>query len=773
MRFNELMTGARQDVVVKIYGDDLDVLTEYANKMGAIVTSVQGAKDIYIEKVTGLPQIVVKLRRDNIARYGLTVQEINHVVNTAFAGQKAGVVFEGEKRFDLVVRLDSTYRKQISDVSTLNIAAGNRQIPLSEVADVSFINGPAQVQREDARRRIMVGFNVRGRDVESIVEELKQKTNAQIKLPPGYSLSYEGQFKNLEEAKSRLAIAVPAALLLIMMLLYFTFRSLKQTLLIFTAIPLAAIGGVLFLLLRGMPFSISAGVGFIALFGVAVLNGIVLIAEFNKLKKEGMEDVFQRIETGVMVRLRPVLMTAAVASLGFLPMAISQSGGAEVQRPLATVVIGGLITSTILTLVVLPALYLLIERRTKVKPALVAVLLLGLAFPAHAQQVYTIDEAAAKMLNTHPQAKAAAADVEEAAALKPAAWDMGKTSLGVQVGQFNSRAVDNGLSVSQSIPFPTQMVAQHKVYASVEQEKMLQQQLTKQDLLYQLRQCYIALQYEYAYRQRVQELDSVYSVLQYAADWRYKSGESTRLEQVNLLTRKQDMVLQLTQSGQEIMGLRKNLQWLLGDSALPNITPALPESDGVTLSENHIADHPSMKLYEQKIQTALLEQKKAGQALWPDLTVGLTNQTLVGYQNVDGTEQYYSKADRFTAVQLGVAVPLIWGPQNARIKAARKQVTAAGARADAWERQLTATYDKTQQETESALTALRYYESQALPNAELISSKAYAAFKAGDIGYLELLQSLDTAYNIYRQYLAAQRDLRLKQLSLLYLNGSL
>ncbi len=774
MRFNELMTGARQDVVVKIYGDDLDVLTEYADKLGAIVNTVQGAKDIYVEQVTGLPQIVVKLRRDNIARYGLTVQEINHAVNTAFAGQKAGVVYEGEKQFDLVVRLDSSYRKQISDVSTLNIAAGNRQIPLSEVADVRFINGPAQVQREGARRRIMVGFNVRGRDVESIVQELKQKTAAKIKLPPGYELTYEGQFKNLEEAKDRLAIAVPAALLLIMMLLYFTFRSVKQTLLIFTAIPLAAIGGVLFLLMRGMPFSISAGVGFIALFGVAVLNGIVLIAEFNKLKKEGMNDIMERIETGVMVRLRPVLMTAAVASLGFLPMALSQSGGAEVQRPLATVVIGGLITSTILTLVVLPALYLLIERRSNRKAMLVPLLLLlGFALPAQAQQVYTIEQAADKMLKAHPQMKAAEADIKEAEALKASAWDVGKTSLGLQIGQYNSKATDNGLSVSQAIPFPTHMIAQRKVFNSVAQERVLQQQLTRQELLLQLRQCFVSLQYQYAFRQRIQELDSVYGVLQHAADWRYKSGESTRLEQVNLLTRKQDMVLQLTQSNQEILGLRKTLQWLLGDATLPDISPALPSEEGALSTEKTIAEHPSVKLYEQKTQTAKLEQKKAGQALWPDLTLGLTNQTLIGYQNIDGTEQYYSRSERFTAVQVGVAVPLVWGPQTARVKAARQQVVSSTAKAEAWQRQFESAYDKTLQETESALTALRYYHEQALPNADLISTKAHMAFKAGDIGYLELLQSLDTAYGIYQKYLSALREVRLKQLSLQYLNGSL
>ncbi len=368
MRFNELMTGVRQDIAVKIFGEDLDQLTMLSEHVGKIASSIDGAKDLYVEQVTGLPQIVVDINRDEVAKYGLRIDQINQAVNAAFAGQSAGLVFEGERRFALVVRLDNQSRQSIEDVQNLFITSPKGdQIPLKQLADVSFKVGPNQVQREDAKRRIIVGFNVRGRDIATVVKDLQQKIEQQVKFPPGYYVTYGGQFENLKEAQARLSVAVPISLLLIFLLLFFTFNSIKESILIFTAIPMAAIGGVVALLLRGMPFSISAGVGFIALFGVAVLNGIVLIAEFNRLAKEGISDLKEIVLKGTEIRLRPVLMTATVASLGFLPMALATSAGAEVQKPLATVVIGGLLSSTVLTLIVLPCLYITFEKFGKHK----------------------------------------------------------------------------------------------------------------------------------------------------------------------------------------------------------------------------------------------------------------------------------------------------------------------------------------------------------------------------------------------------------------------
>lgn len=362
MRFNELMTGARQDVVLKIYGENLDSLTTYANQVANILPGIEGATDLFVERVTGLQQIVVRFHRDKLAVFGLSIADVNDVVNAAFAGKSAGQVYENERRFDLVVRLRENMRQSLDDISNLYVTTPRgQQVPLRQVATVTMEGGPIQIQRDNAHRRITIGFNVRGRDVESIIDELKEKVAGSTHFAAGYYITYGGSFQNLIEARQRLMVAVPVALALIFMLLYFTFRSVKHGLLIFTAIPLSAIGGVAALWLRGMPFSISAGVGFIALFGVSVLNGIVLIAEFNRQRLSGAP-IRQTVIEGASIRLRPVIMTAMVASLGFLPMALSHGSGAEVQKPLATVVIGGLVSATLLTLVVLPCLYTYFEK---------------------------------------------------------------------------------------------------------------------------------------------------------------------------------------------------------------------------------------------------------------------------------------------------------------------------------------------------------------------------------------------------------------------------
>ena len=368
MRFNELITGVRADVAIKIYGEDLDELHRLATEVSALIEPVEGAADITVEKIAGLPQMKVLYDRMRIAEYGLNIKDVNEVIQTAFGGRTAGMVFEGEKRFDLVVRLAGAYRDDLENLANLFIEAPNRRVPLKELATVTYATGPSKISRDDTRRRVVVGINVRNRDLQSLVDEVRQLLTDNLKLPYGYYIKYGGQFENLQAAQSRLVVAVPVALALIFTLLYFTFGSLKQALLVFSAIPLASIGGILLLWFRGMPFSISAGVGFIALFGIAVLNGIVLIDFFNELEKKGVNDVLERVKLGTRQRLRPVLLTASAAALGFFPMAFSISAGAEVQRPLATVVIGGLVTATILTLVVLPVLYTLFTKNKAAAP---------------------------------------------------------------------------------------------------------------------------------------------------------------------------------------------------------------------------------------------------------------------------------------------------------------------------------------------------------------------------------------------------------------------
>lgn len=359
MRTNELMSGSKQDVAIKIFGDDLNALAEKGEEVKSLINGIPGIADINVEKVTGLAQIQVEYHRERLAQYGINVSDVNRILRTAFAGSKAGQVYDGEKRFSLMVRMGKDYRHSIDDIKYLTVPLpGGGQIPMEQLADVSVKEGPAQISRENTRRRITVGFNVRGGDVETIIGEVQKRIDAKLKLPTGYYVSYGGQFENLQEAKSRLYIAVPIALLLIFILLYFAFKSVKEALLIYTAVPMSVIGGILALWIRGMDFSISAGVGFIALFGIAVLNGIVLISEFNRLEHEGKSDIIQRVTSGIRTRLRPVMITATAASLGFFPMAISTSAGAEVQKPLATVVIGGLVSATLLTLIVLPIFYI-------------------------------------------------------------------------------------------------------------------------------------------------------------------------------------------------------------------------------------------------------------------------------------------------------------------------------------------------------------------------------------------------------------------------------
>ncbi len=365
LRFNELIAGARGDIAVKIFGDDLNILTEKGNEIASLMNSVEGSEDISVQQVTGLPQLQIKINREKISKYGINVEDVNSVIETAIAGKSSGVVFEGDKKFDIVLKYRNEYANSSEAIRNILVSSSdNIKIPLSELAEIEIKEGPAEISRDNGKRRIVVQGNVRGRDIESYVKELSSGINSEIKLPPGYFIEYGGQFKNLESARKRLNIAVPVSLFFIFALLFITFNSVKQSLLVFSGIPFAIVGGIFALVIRGLPFSISAGVGFIALFGVAVLNGIVMIAYFNRLEENGVSDVHSRIITGTSSRLRPILMTALVASLGFIPMALSEGSGAEVQRPLATVVIGGLISSTLLTLIVLPVLYGIFNKHT-------------------------------------------------------------------------------------------------------------------------------------------------------------------------------------------------------------------------------------------------------------------------------------------------------------------------------------------------------------------------------------------------------------------------
>lgn len=778
MRFNELMTGARQDVVVKIYGEDLDRLAAYAHKVGSVVSGIRGATDLYVEQASGLPQIVVQYHRDQIARFGLNIEDINTVINTAFAGQRAGVIYEGEKRYDLVVRLDKESRAGLEDVSALYVTAPNgNQVPLNQVADISLKVGPNQIQRDDAKRRITVGFNVRGRDVESIVEELQQKVSRKVKMSPGYYVTYGGSFENLQQARSRLKIAVPVALLLIFILLYFSFGSVKQGLLIYTAIPLSAVGGIVALWLRGMAFSISAAVGFIALFGVAVLNGIVLIAEFNRLRNEGLTDLREIVMRGTGTRLRPVIMTATVASLGFLPMALSHGSGAEVQKPLATVVIGGLITATLLTLFVLPCLYILSEKIKSAgnmhKTVMILLLLTGAPMLSHAQHPLTLDGLIQLTLQQNKGLQAAGAGVDYYKQLKRTAGELPKTDIGLQYGQYNSYVKsDNNFTVTQKIPFPSVFGAKASLYDAQMQGSKLQQAVTKHELVFQVKQVWYQLQYLYAYRQLLEQQDSIYQRFVKAADLKFRTGETGLLEKASAETRLAGIQHLNRQSLAEEQVLLAVLQGLSGST-----TPLLiakqtlePLPAGTIGDSAQLQHYPALQWQQQQVVIQEKEKKLEANTLLPDLSIGYFNQSLIGTSLNSAGTAIAKGGDRFQGWHAGVSIPLWLGPLRARVKAAEQRRVQADFNYQQMNVELKSRWQQAIAQYSRYKGSLDYYRETAIPNAMLIEKQALLGYEKGDVGYTTYLLSLQEVFTIREAWLQTIRDYNNAVLSLQMLN---
>lgn len=777
MRFNELISGARQDIVCKIFGENLDSLSAYADRIGKLVGTVKGAADIYIETVTGLPQIVINYNRDAMAHYQLDIADVNQVVRTAFAGESAGLIYENERRYDLVVRLQDESRKDINDVQQLLIPTPTGlQVPLYQVATVEIKQGPNQVQRENAQRRIIVGFNVRGRDVESVVDELSAKVNQQLKFSSGYYVKYGGQFENLVEAKQRLSIAVPAALLLILLMLYFAFGSLKYGVLIFSAIPLSAIGGVLALWVRGMPFSISAGIGFIALFGVAVLNGIVLIAEFNRLKKQGLKDVKFIIMEGTQIRLRPVLMTAAVASLGFLPMALSKSAGAEVQRPLATVVIGGLITATFLTLVVLPVLYQWLERKRKRRsPAAPAALILLLVCSqyANAQERMPLQQMLEQAHTNNLNIQAARKESVYWKQLQTGKFDPSKTQVGGEYGGLNSVKNDTRFFINQSFSLPVVYQRQQALY---NMQELAQQQLAdwkQAELDREIKKVFYQLADWQERRKLLQRLDSVYSRFQQSAALRLKSGESNILEKTTADAHLQQLNLQRQQLETDILILQQRLQWLINtDSLLLPAYSSLKMRPVVLFDSAAIATHPQVKYARSEINTAAAQTAAEKARLSPDITLGYANQSIIGYQSADGVSQhYYGAGKRFHIVNLSLGIPIFNSAAKARIRASRVKEDIARITTASVEQAIQSNLLQLQQEYKKQELALQYYEQTGLQQAELIINTSKLSFQNGEISYLEWTALMNNAVSIQLNYLDAVRQYNQTIIELEYLTG--
>ena len=741
MRFNELMTGTRSDIAIKLFGADLDVLYQKAIEAQAIIEKVSGVASANVEQTIGMPQIIVSYKYDNMAQYGLHIQEVNQVVRSAFAGEKAGIIYEGDKRFDLVVRLAEENRTGIEDVENLFITLSNgSQVPLTSVANVDLIDAPMQISRENTNRRIVIGVNVGNTDVESLVEKIQTELDTKVKLPNGYYFTYGGQFENLKAANARLSIAVPMALALIFILLYFTFGSVSQAALIFTAIPLSAIGGIWALQLRGLPFSISAGIGFIALFGVAVLNGIVLIGYFNQLKKEGMKNIKERITTGSRVRLRPVIMTAAVASLGFLPMAISTSGGAEVQRPLATVVIGGLITATFLTLIILPILYYWLEKWSERKANRINVskggvlgilLMLGLSFSAQAQeQALDLDSAISMAISNHPNLKAASLEVEKNKSLQNLKYNLGTTDISYQGDglvdrQFGQQV--NQFGVVQNFPSPGITKAQNKLQDAYTSQSSTQQQITENELKWKVKQLYFEIQYKKELERLYSNLVSTYKEYHRKSTVRVQAGAASRIEELTLQSKWKEYELLFNQVKIEIANLNKRFQLLLNTKE--SITTINSLSVANYFTQIDTATNPLLLKSQQEIavENAKVDAMKA--ELKPSFNVGYAAQN-------------FNQGGWLNAAQAGVAIPLFNGQTKKRIAAQEKQIEIGN-----YQYQSTLlSFKQDQLEIQNTLNLYQagvdFYKNQIETiNPEIIRISELN-YQAGEISYLELLNTL-------------------------------
>lgn len=764
MRFNELIAGVKSDIAVKIYGDDLDKLYASGRQVAALIASVPGAADVKVEQVVGMPQLVVDYDRERVAQYGLNIADLNRVLNTALAGGKAGVVYEGERRFDLVVRMAGMRDADADKVRNILVPLPNgAQMPLGQLASIGFRSAPAQVSRENGARRIVVEANARGRDIQSVALDIKAAIEGRLVLPTGYFVAYGGTFKNLQDASARLLLTVPLALALIFVLLFFTFRSVKEALIIFSAVPLAAIGGVFALWARGLDFSISAGVGFIALFGVAVLNGIVLIGFFNALKAEGVTDVTERVVRGTLARLRPVLATAAVASLGFLPMALSNSEGSEVQRPLATVVIGGLLSSTLLTLAVLPVLYHLVFTRKRkggipAVPVAMALLLAGLAPAARAQApVLPLDSAVERALRTHPAMIAAELNVQQQDALRKTAFALAPISAQLQHGQINSALSDVNVQALTGIDFPT-VIAQRASFLKESLRLAEQEQVTMRSLVKESAGGAYAQWAMGAEQVRLlQRLDSSYASLAAFAARRFELGETGRLEKLSAQGSADGIRVQRRQAESDLLAYAAEVERWSGalDGAVP---------DGASLAA--LARAPDAgggtdPLLEQEARRAALaeEEWRLERSQWaPSLQGGAFYQTL-------------DHVSPFTGYLLGASIPLPGSGQGARTKAARLRSEIALQQLEDLRRTRAAELARTQARIAQLREGLAYYEGTGAELARVLRSDAERAYRAGEIDHFAFIQGVDQAYRIDIEHLRVRYELALAILHLRALQG--
>ena len=766
LRFNELMTGAKADIAIKLYGEDMEELYARAKEAAKYVAKVPGASDVIVEQAMGLPQLVVKYDRTKISRYGINIEELNDIIRTAYAGEAAGVVFENERRFDLVVRLDDEKVKDL-DLNRLYVrTCDGLQVPVSEVATIDLVDGPLQINRDATKRRIVIGVNVRNADIQQVVSQISDILDKNIKLKPGYYFEYGGQFENLQNAIRTLMIVIPIALMLILLLLFFAFRSITYSLVVFSTVPLSLIGGILALWLRGLPFSISAGEGFIALFGVAVLNGILMINHFNDMKKQSKYEMCtnQIIRRGCKHLLRPVFLTGLVASLGFVPMAVATSAGAEVQRPLATVVIGGLIVSTVLTLLIIPAFYRLVNglpaalRRFKKRPnggkiAMVIVLaLMPLGTLAQQAQKITLDEAIDMALAGSPRLQAVDSDIARIRATKGESWELAPTQVTYSWGQLNGEFKhDNELSVEQSLgSLLTPFYKNSLVSVQVASSERYRDLVTK-EIVAEVKRAWTDYQHAVSVLELSQMQDSLGNRLRKSGEVRLLQGDIDQLEYRMMATMASEAHTKVLQATDDVRLAAKRFAWACfssdavepADSRLAMMT--LPES--YNLSQAHIGYFDSQ--VEVKRKAVDVERSR----FFPELSVGYSRQKI---EPLSGLNSW----------SVGVAVPIVFFPQKSKVKQARAEATIAQWDAEDNRLKLRNRVEELRLRIERQQRTIDYYTGDALKQADELQRNAMMLYKESETGIVELLHSITTANEIRKSYVDAVHEYNVMLLEL-------
>ena len=750
LRFNELMTGAKADIAIKLYGEDMAELYKKAKEASLFVEQVPGAADVIVEQAMGLPQLVVHYDRAKIARYGMNIEELNTIIRTAYAGEAAGVVFENERRFDLVLRLDNDKVADLNLDKLFVRTAEEIQIPVSEVATIELVNGPLQINRDATKRRIVIGVNVRDADIQKVVRTIQETLDKHIKLEPGYYFEYGGQFENLQNAIDTLTIVIPVALSLILLLLFFAFKSVTYSLVVFSTVPLSLIGGILALWLRGLPFSISAGVGFIALFGVAVLNGILMINHFNNLRKQTKYQMTTNriLAKGCPHLLRPVFLTGLVASLGFVPMAIAKSAGAEVQRPLATVVIGGLIVSTILTLIIIPVFYRLVnssaawKRQRWLKRLLPFLLFLGILFPTHAQQTVSLEEAVTIALENHPRLKTATASIERSRASRGESWEVSPTTFNYSWGQINGETRnDNQMEITQSLgslltPFYKNALVNSQV-ATGEYYR----DLVKKEITAEVKRAWAYYQYAFHLCALYKEQIEWAGRLRKASQLRYEQGDITLLERNMSSTLVADLQTRLSQAEEELQLATRRFSWTCYSDS-----PLLPMDTTLVLFPARVAEIAPSDIHLNYFRS-VADEKKAmlrieRSRFFPELSVGYVRQKIAPLSGLDSW-------------MVGISFPVLFFPQHSRVRQAKIDSYIARTEAESNIRQLNNKVEELSVALRKEGEHIRYYTTGALPEAEALLKSATVQFKENETDITQFVQSLNAAREIRRGYIEA------------------